>query len=613
MPRVIAKSVIEDLRDRNDIAEVIGAFVQLKRAGSALKGLCPFHKEKTPSFSVNPQRQIFHCFGCGAGGDVFQFVMQHEGVDFSTAARILAQRCGITLEFDAGEESDARAKDLLYKLHEEAAQFYHRVLTDAAQGEPARRYLEARRLDSRMVKEFLIGYAPDVSDTIQQWGAKRGFSIPQLEAAGLVARNDPAETSRPGVRDRFWKRLMFPVRDEMGRVIAFSGRILPGDDRSAKYLNSPETPLFRKSRVFYALDRARRDILETRIAILCEGQIDVIRCHAAGITTAVAALGTAITEDHARLMRRYADSVVLVLDADTAGQNSAIRSAEIFLGEGLNVRIAALPEGEDPDSLVVRDGPQALQALVDHARTAIDFLVDILDARAPLRTDAGRSGALKAVLDMIGRVPGESQRAFMFNEAARRLGIRPEAIREDFIQRIRARQRGPAATPPEVPAASHPLDEVSLAELLVQHPEGVSFVRSFLPPAILSDPACRSIVERLLAAEDPADADLMEWRSDADAETRRLAAQIQMAHPKLQHAELTAQSFFELSVLTLWQKFLERRQAELRQLQAVAAENDRARMEAERQSLTLDLSTLRQAIFHRDWARALPVLEMHLP
>ncbi|HEY8240720.1 MAG TPA: DNA primase, partial [Kiritimatiellia bacterium] len=311
--KIIGKQTIEEIRSACDIVDIVGSYIQLKKGGpGSLKALCPFHKEKTPSFTVNPSRQIFHCFGCGEGGDVFKFVQKYENVDFPTAARMLAERAGIQVEFDAADDGEIKAKDILYRIHEELAQFYHRVLIESAPGEPARKYLAERDIGPDVIEQFLIGFAPNRYNTLATWAEKKGYQPAQLELAGVLTRRE--ESDEP--YDRFRNRVMVPIRDDQGRVIAFSGRIMEADAKAAKYVNSPETPLFRKGRVLYALDKAKRPILESRTAILCEGQIDVIRCHAGGITTAVAAQGTALTEDHARLLKRYADAVVLVMDAD---------------------------------------------------------------------------------------------------------------------------------------------------------------------------------------------------------------------------------------------------------------------------------------------------------
>ena len=456
MSKVIPKSVLEDIRSANDIVEVVGTYLQLKRGGSAHKALCPFHKEKTPSFSVNQQRQIYHCFGCGAGGDVFKFVMEYENVDFSTAARMLAERAGIRLEWADTDESGGPAKDSLLKIHEEVALLFHRALLETPGAEQARQYLKERELDEKTVKDFLIGHAPNGRDALFRWCRKKKYSIDLFVAAGLIMKSEQGD-----VYDRFRNRLMFPIRDELGRVIGFSGRILEKSDKLAKYVNSPETAIFKKGRVLYALDKAKRNILDSKTAILCEGQIDVIRCHMAGIHTAVAAQGTALTDDHARLLKRYADSVVIVLDADKAGQDASLRSAEALLGAGLSVSIAALPKGDDPDSLIRKNGGQAFLDVVKNAKSVLAFQIDVLRSRENLTTqEAAILRATRAVLETIGQSANRNHSA-TFSSARRAQEARNATktlFARTYSQFLKKRQK-PLQSPDNTTSGSRPASD----------------------------------------------------------------------------------------------------------------------------------------------------------
>jgi DNA primase len=605
MSKLIPKNVLEEIRAANDIVEVVGVYLQLKRAGSAFKTLCPFHKEKTPSFHVNPQRQIFHCFGCGAGGDVFKFIMQYENVDFSTAARMLAERVGIRVQW-AEEEGGGPSKDSLYKLHEEVAQIYHRALLKSPSAARAREYIESRDLAGRTTEDFLIGYAPDQWDAIAKWAGKTGYDLPLLEAAGLVMRSD-----RGDPYDRFRNRLMFPIRDELGRVIAFSGRVLEPDPKAAKYVNSPDTALFRKGRVLYAMDRARRAILDARTAVLCEGQIDVIRCHVAGIHTAVAAQGTALTEDHARLIKRYADGVVLVMDADTAGQNAALRAAEVLLGQGLTVGIAALPEGEDPDSLIRRSGGDAMRQLIGAAAPLLDFQIAILQTRENASDSAAQLRTARAVLETIHRAPTAAQRDQLVQQAARALKLDAGALREDLAQLSRRRSGSPApdaADPsPDRPAA-HPAEEVMLAELLSFYPELGSLVRDHLPLEQLSDPACRVIIARLLEHDGSDRWNLAAKLAEEDDECKRLAAQIEATPPKFTGDECSPDEAAQDFILGVWRRALERRREECTRRLEEASGEQRTALQQERMRLTFDLQKLRT-----NWVQAQPVIKQHGP
>ncbi len=605
MSKMIPKATLEQIRGANDVAEVIGTYLTLKRAGSAFKALCPFHKEKTPSFSVNPQRQIWHCFGCGAGGDVFKFVMQYENVEFSEAARMLAERAGIRLDWAEDDRKDGGpSKDVLFKIHEQLAESYHRALMDGKAAERARAYLRERDLDEKTAKEFLIGYAPDSRDTVLRWGEKKGFTPELLEAAGLVIRSD--RPGAPPLYDRFRNRLMFAIRDEIGRVIGFSGRILEKNDKLAKYVNSPETLLFRKSRVLYALDKARRAILDSRTAILCEGQIDVIRCHVAGIHTAVAAQGTALTEEHARLLQRYADSVVIVLDADKAGQDASLRSAEVLLGAGLSIQIASLPKGDDPDSLIRKQGGAAFLAAVDAARSVLSFQIDVLRTRENFATETGVMRAARAVLETIGRAPTAVQREQLIQQAAREMKLSPQALQEDLNRTL---QRGARPVGLTVQTRSepvqHPPEEVALAELLVLHPEVADTIRTHLPLEHLTDAACRAIIRPLLEEPGAADEHLMSKLDREEDECRRLAAQILSAEPKVRGEERTPLDAAKDTILVIWRKALERRRTQMAQELEKAEGKDKDRLNIQCRQLTLDIKMLRQG-----WEKALPILEI---
>ncbi|WP_372846371.1 DNA primase [Pontiella sp.] len=436
---MIPKETIEEIRARCNIVEVVGAYLpELRRRGSTYKCNCPFHKEKTPSFTVNDARQIFHCFGCGAGGDVFRFVMDYEKVDFVTAVSVLAERVGVEIVYEGGQPEKSGNKDVLYKLHTDAAAFYHRMLLDSAEGAEARRYLEERDLPVEIIKEFQIGFAPNEWEGLLGRALKKGYEAEQLEAAGLAV---PSERGgKVSHYDRFRNRVMFPICDQMGRVIGFSGRIMNKAEKGAKYVNSPETLLFRKNRVLFAFDKARKAIVDERRAIVVEGQIDAIRCHQAGLHNVVASQGTALTENHARLIKRYADEVILVLDADAAGLKAALSSSEIFIAHELSVRVVTLPEKEDPDSLIKKEGAKALTDLVETAPGALDFLVDLMGKQEDMNTEAGRMRVVQSVLNLIRQCPSAARRDPMINRAADLLNISPLALSQD-LRRNQAQQR----------------------------------------------------------------------------------------------------------------------------------------------------------------------------
>jgi DNA primase catalytic core len=377
MAAMIDNSIIEEIRARVDIVDVIRERVEIKKAGSVFKGRCPFHNEKTPSFTVSPTRQSYKCFGCGVGGDVFRFIMEQDGLTFVEAVRRLADRAGV--EIVEKQDKFAGKRRMLYALHSKLCDFYARCLKQSSAGKVAREYLAGRQIDEQTIDAFSIGYAPvEPHDALMRWAQKNGLSPEELHSAGVAL---PPRQEQGEWYDRFKGRLIFPIRDERGRVVAFSARLCGGGDKhKAKYVNSPETEIFTKGRVLYGLERASSKIVKhpRREAIICEGQIDVIRCHAAGFETAVASQGTAFSQDHVKLLKRYADCAVLVFDGDDAGRKAAIRTGTLLLDVALPVRVVSLPCGEDPDSLIRSRGYEGFKELLDGAVSLIAFQIDVM-------------------------------------------------------------------------------------------------------------------------------------------------------------------------------------------------------------------------------------------
>jgi DNA primase len=339
---------IEQVRAASDIVDVIGSYVPLKRSGANFVALCPFHKEKSPSFNVNPQRQIFHCFGCRKGGDVFTFVKELENIPFPDAVRRLAERAKIPLEQDntPGRQQSRHLKDALLQIQEQITQRWQNALANEAAGQVARDYLAKRGVSAEAVKLFRLGYAPDLWDDTVNWAKSKGHELALVEQGGLILSKEGGN-----YYDRFRGRLMFPICDEQGRVIGFSGRVLDAEAKTAKYVNSPETPIFTKGKVFFGLDKSKRALLDKEEAIICEGQLDLISCYMAGVTNVVAPQGTALTIEHAKILKRYVDLVVVCFDADTAGWNATIRSLDGLLETGLLVLVAVIPAPHDPGQL----------------------------------------------------------------------------------------------------------------------------------------------------------------------------------------------------------------------------------------------------------------------
>ena len=424
---MIPPETIEQIAAANDIVEVIGAYFPLKRAGANFKALCPFHQEKTPSFHVNPQRQTFHCFGCGVGGSVFRFVMEYEHVDFPAAVRKLAARVGVPIVEERASGVDDQlheARRTLLKLHAEAAEWFHENLLKKEFAEPARDYLKKRGIDRQVAKNWQLGFAPDGWDVFLKWALSQGYSRSQLLQSGLVK---PRDEEKPGneVYDRFRGRIMFPISNDVGEVIAFSGRLIADDSQQAKYLNSPETPLFRKASVLFGLHKTKRALIEANCAIVCEGQLDLISLFEAEITNVVAPQGTAFTEQQARILKRFVDEVVLCFDADEAGQKAAHRSVDALLQHNLIVRIVDMPRGEDPDSLVRKQGKEEFEKRIAAAKDFFEYWIEREVRVVDLSSVGAKMQLARNLAETVSGVPDQLMRGEVVNKVSSRLGISP--------------------------------------------------------------------------------------------------------------------------------------------------------------------------------------------
>ena len=425
MPR-IAEESIERVAAASDIVEIIGGYFPLKRAGSSWRALCPFHREKSPSFNVSPQKQAYYCFGCGAGGSVFKFVMEYERIDFATAVRRLAQKAGITILEDEAATGDDQRRELrqrLLALHKAAADWFHANLLRAPAGAAARDYLKSREVSSDIAKNWQIGYAPDSRDALLKHARAAGFKDQELRASGLFHGGE----DKP-LADRFRQRLMFPIRNDYGEVIAFSGRVLPPSEDPAKYVNSPETPLFSKGRALFGLDKARRPLADADLAIVCEGQLDLIRVFESGLENVVAPQGTAFTPAQARLLKRYTDSAVLCFDSDRAGRTAVDRSLPILLAAGFGVRVAPLPAGEDPDSLIRRNGPDAFRSLIERAPDYFDFSLDEAAASGQLDNSSAKAALIRKLAGFAAHLPDAVARESLASRLGPRLAVSPQAF-----------------------------------------------------------------------------------------------------------------------------------------------------------------------------------------
>ena len=496
------QSFIEDLRMQADIVQVVQEYVTLRRSGATYKGLCPFHSEKSPSFHVNRDKGFFHCFGCQLGGDVFKFVELQEKVGFVDAVKHLAAKFGVPVPEQAGDRdahADSAEREALIKIHERAAEYFSAQLAVPA-GRRALRMLHDRGITGEMVKRLGLGYAPTTSDGLKAELTKAGMSLPLLLRSGLAIQRDNGQTV-----DRFRGRLMIPIARDTGSIVAFGGRAMDADQQP-KYLNSPETAIYSKSRTLYGLHLTKADIRRLGYAVLVEGYFDFAQLVQAGITPVVASCGTALTPSQARLLRRFTSRVILSFDPDAAGEGAAARSCEMLVAEGFEVNVAVLPPGEDPDGFVQKRGKDAYLDLLKRSRPYLEFLLDRAAASHDLTADEGRRQFLAAMLAVAARIPDPAGRDQFGDRLAHKARITEEVVRAEVRKAAVGRQ-------PEVAAMRRlgSFDRVKPAEkgliwALVHEPEEGLAALNTLQDNDLEGLQTRQVIEeaRLLAATSPA-------------------------------------------------------------------------------------------------------------
>ena len=514
----IPSETIEQIAAANDIVEVIGSYFPLKRAGANFRALCPFHQEKTPSFMVSPSRQTFHCFGCGAGGSVFRFVVDYEHVDFPTAVRKLAARAGITVVEKSGrrgagdEERQRELRQRLLKLHGEAAQWFHENLIKREVGKAARGYLRSRGITVEIAKRWQLGYAPDEWDAFGCWARSRDYDVRDLIASGLVKVKDDSDSigSQRSVSaqrtahatasyDRFRGRIMFPICNDIGEVIAFSGRLLQDEEGAAKYLNSPETALFRKGSVLFGLDKSKRALIEADCAVVCEGQLDLISLFESGITNVVAPQGTAFTEGQARILKRFVNEVVLCFDADAAGQKAAERSLDALLQNDLIVRVAEMPAGEDPDSLVRREGKIAFEKRIADARDFFDYWIEREAANVDLNSLSAKMEVARTLAETVSHVHDPVMRGEVISKISARLAVSTSAFAALVSKQVR---KGPSEVTTERRQQQVPPNDIALLCILaLRSEEAHQFLRARSWREVLSQLPSTYFLERILESE----------------------------------------------------------------------------------------------------------------
>jgi DNA primase len=486
---LIPDAVIDEIQARVDIAELIGRYVPLKRTGRHFKALCPFHREKTPSFIVNTDKQIFHCFGCGAGGNIFSFLIQHDRLTFPEAVRQLADHVGVPLP-DREAVSRNGSLERYRTLMEKVCGYFERRLAHPQQGAAGRAYLEQRGVTPQTQQAFRLGLAPAGWDHLLKAARPTGVSPDDLETVGLLVRGSS------GLHDRFRNRLIFPILDVRGRVVGFGGRSL--DDQEPKYLNSPETPLYTKGRHLFGLAQAREAIVAHKTAVLVEGYFDCVVLAGGGIAHVVSPLGTALTVDQARLLKRYAERVILAFDADAAGETATLRGIDVLVETGLHVQVAQLPGGVDPDDYLRVHGRPAFEQLLEGSLTIFDFLLETARRRYPVRVAEGKVDAAQLILPTIARVPNAILRREYVRLLAERLRLDEAAVTEELAhvrsrsavaaERLSERRMGPAPA-----RAAGP--ERLLTALIVDEPSRWAQVRDRVALEQIANPALRRILE----------------------------------------------------------------------------------------------------------------------
>ena len=474
--------------------EVISEHVPLKKVGANYKGLCPFHPEKTPSFTVNPQKGIFHCFGCGVGGNVFSFLMKHKQYTFPEAAELLAKRAGVRLPPRAGRVADAGTLELqekLYALHKEAAYHFHHYLVGSPEGQAAREYLKKRGLGEAVVKSFLLGYAPPGWERLRRKFSS--YSEEVLLASGLVVKREKGE----GCYDRFRHRLMIPIHDDKGHVIAFGGRAL--GDEEPKYLNSPETLLFSKRNTLFGFHLSKEEIRREGYALLVEGYFDFISPFSQGIKNLAATLGTALTAEHLRILRPYASKVYLVFDPDAAGVRAAQRTLDLFLSSDLRAYVVSLPEGRDPDAVVREWGASRFKEYLKSAKPLVDFVIDQIVAKWDVTILDNQIACVNEVLPVLSKIPHEVERTEYLKLAANKIQISDQALLEELKKISFSRSEIPKIAPKKRRAPSR---EEWLVATLLWEPGLVATFKDQLDPTYLTDPVLKKVVSEVLLLED---------------------------------------------------------------------------------------------------------------
>lgn len=494
-------SQVEEIKNRLDIVEIISEYVSnMKQAGSNWKGLCPFHNEKTPSFMVSRDKQIWHCFGCGEGGDVISFVQKIENMEFPEALKILAKRAGVTLRYE--DKSLSNQKTKLLDILEAAARFYHFNFFKAAEAEEARKYIfEKRALAEETVKKFFLGFAPNSWDALLNFLRGKGYVEKDIFLAGLSVKKERGS----GFYDRFRARIMFPIRDVHGHVVGFTGRLMPEAEKKegagGKYVNTPQTVVYDKSRVIYGLDFAKQEIKKENQAVMVEGNMDVIASHQAGIENVIATSGTAMTVEQVNLLKRYSQNIAISFDADLAGNTAAMRGIDIALREGINIKVIMLsPEiGKDPDDYIKKD-PSLWREAIANALAYMDYYIKKTLSTLDIRKIEDKKKAAKTLLAQVVKIPDKVEQTYYLEKLTNILGVSEQILRESLPREKET--VGPAALGGEIIPFLKKNRPSLLAEsfiaLVLKYPNQLSSVIDYLEPFMFPDARLREIYKNLI-------------------------------------------------------------------------------------------------------------------
>jgi DNA primase len=497
---VFTEDLISRVRDSIDIVELISGYLSLRKTGKNHIGLCPFHAEKTPSFNVNPDKQIFHCFGCGVGGDAFKFLELQEGLNFPEAVKSLASRAGIPLPADsASRRQDKNTEDerkALLNVLADAADYFRKELAGPA-GSAARAYLQKRGVSDAVVQDFALGYAKPEWDGLLRHLKQKGYAHGLMEKAGLIVKRSEGE----GHYDRFRGRIIFPIRDISGSVIAFGGRVM--DDSLPKYLNSPETPLYSKSNVLYCLDKAKEQGRRQGYFIIVEGYLDALACHQNGVRNAIATLGTALTEGHLRLLHRFAQKIVLIFDPDPAGVKAAMRGLDLFVSSGMKVNVVSLPDGDDPDTFLQKRGPEAFSARLRESVKFMDFVLGQVVQGGPPASIDEKVEKAGEMLGFIAKLPSGIERNHYLKRTAEALDLDESELRQEMPKQAKRPLMAPAEKKTMVTARGRrPRAEEILIHLMLKDEVTALSLRDQLRPQDFTDPLYRRAAEKIVEALD---------------------------------------------------------------------------------------------------------------